>query len=147
MPTLAFGPAPSGFRRVRAALLHASGLALQVAEIVELGPAHLRVLDDFDLLDRLRVQREDPLHALAERDLAHGHGRARARAAQADDDALEDLDALALGLLGLALDLLLDGALLDSHVHAHGVARRQAGKALLEVSSFDTVDRIHFPLP
>src|SRR6188474_3818820 len=122
----------SGFWRVGAALLHASGLALQVAEIVELGPAHLGVLDDLDLLDRLRVQREDPLHPLPERDLAHGHGRARPASLQADDDALEDLDALALRLLdALALHadglVLLDGGLLDAHVNAHRVPRRQTG--------------------
>src|SRR6185295_20358962 len=91
----------------RPLLLHASRLALLVAQIVELGPAHARLLHDLDLLDGPRVQGEDALHALAEGDLAHGHGGPGSGALQADDDALEDLDALALGLLGLALDLLL----------------------------------------
>src|SRR5262249_59641399 len=44
---------------------------------------------------------------------------------------------------GLALDLLLDRALLDPYVYAHGVARGQAGQPLLQVAGFDTVDRIH----
>src|SRR6185295_13489616 len=85
--------------------------------------------------------------ALAEGDLAHGHGGPGSGALQADDHALEDLDALALGLLGLALDLFLDRALLDPHVDAHGVARVEAGQPLLQVPGLDAVDRIHCLIP
>src|SRR5205085_10214564 len=147
-PALAAGGLPHGRasrlapRRGRAALLHAAGLPLELAQVVELGPPHLRVLDHLDLLDRARVQGKDALHALAEGDLAHGHGRAHARPAQADDDALEDLDALALGLLhALALHpdrlVVLHRGLLDPHVHAHGVARGETRQVLLQVAGFD----------
>src|SRR6185503_4113824 len=112
-------------------LLHAPGLALLVAQVVQLGSPDAGLLDDLDLLDGPRVQGEDALHALAEGDLAHGHGGPGPGPLQADDDALEDLDALALGLLGLALDLLLDGGLLDPHVDADGVPGGEARQVLL----------------
>src|SRR5215475_13151865 len=91
-------------RGLRPLLLHAARLSLPSAQVVELGPPHPRLLHHLDLLDGARVQGEDALHALAERDLAHGHGGPGPAAAQPDDHALEDLDALALRLLGLALD-------------------------------------------
>src|SRR5262249_43365279 len=132
-------------------LLHASRLALALAQVVELGPADLGLLHDLDLLDRLRVEGEDALDALAERDLAHGDRGPRPAAPQPDHDAFEDLHALALGLLGLralrALGVFLDRGLLDPHVHAHGVARGERGEALLQVRGLDAVDGIHFSLP
>ena len=94
-------------------------------------------------LDGPRVQREDPLHPGPEGDLAHGHRRPGAAAPQADDQPLEDLHALALGLLGLALDLLLDVRLLDAHVHPHGVAGAELRQGLLEVRRLDSLDRLH----
>src|SRR5258706_4458920 len=135
--------------RVQALLLHAAGLALAVAQVVELGPAHLGLLDHLDLLDRLRVHGKDALDALAKGHLAHGHGGPRPATAKPDHHAFEDLQPLALGLLLLALlalGLFLDLALLDPHVHAHGVARAEAGQALLEVRRLDVVDGIHFSL-
>src|SRR5512143_3833527 len=100
------GPGPAAPRVLRlrgrglhALLLHAAGLALALAQEVELGPPHPRVPDHLHLLDGPRVQREDPLHPGAEGDLAHGHRRPGAAAPQADDEPLEDLHALALGLL------------------------------------------------
>src|SRR5215475_5042287 len=56
----------SGFR---SAFFHPGRLALQVAQVVELGAPDLGRSRDLDLLNRRRVQREDALHALAERDL------------------------------------------------------------------------------
>src|SRR5687768_4513446 len=84
--------------RGRPLLLHASRLALAVAQVIELGPPHRGALDDLDLLDRPGVEREDALDPVAEGHLAHGHRGARAGAAQPDHDALEDLHALALSL-------------------------------------------------
>src|ERR1051325_10785940 len=45
--------------------LHPGGLALQVAQVIELRAPHLRRARDFDLLNRRRVQRKDALDALA----------------------------------------------------------------------------------
>src|SRR3954469_2252601 len=75
-------------------VFHPGSLALQIAEVVELGAPHLRGSRDLDLLNGRRVQREDALHPLAERDFPHGERRAGPAAVQADDHALEDLDAL-----------------------------------------------------
>src|SRR5471032_1969025 len=64
----------SGFDDV----LHPRGLALQLAEVVELRAADLGRPRDLDLRNRRRMQREDALDTLAERHLAHGEGGARA---------------------------------------------------------------------
>src|SRR5947199_7562615 len=89
----------SGLRhRRRALLLHAPGLPLALAHVVELGPADLGLLHHLHLLDRPGVQGADPLHAVAEGVLAHGHGGPGARALEPDAQALEDMHALALGL-------------------------------------------------
>src|SRR5713226_3836871 len=87
--TLAFGLLSLGFPAP-----HPGGLAPQIAEVVQLRAADFRRASDLDLLDRRRVQREDALDALPERHLADREGRARATSMQADDDTLEDLDAL-----------------------------------------------------
>src|SRR5918993_5824325 len=49
--------------------LHAGGLAAKRAQEVELGAPDLGRADDFDLVDDRRVQREDALDALSERNL------------------------------------------------------------------------------
>src|SRR5688572_195979 len=51
---------------------HPGSLTLEIAEEVQLRPAHFRGPHNFDLLNDRRVQREDPLDALAERHLANG---------------------------------------------------------------------------
>jgi hypothetical protein len=56
------------------------------------------------------VHREDALHALTERHLAHREGGANAAAAQVDHHAFEDLNPFLV-------------AFLDAHVHAHRVSR------------------------
>src|SRR5882762_4899819 len=101
------GARPALFRR---AFFHARGLALEIAQVVKLRAADFRRSRDLDLLNRRRMQREDAFDTLAERHLAHRERRASAAAVQADDDALEDLDALLVALAHL-------------HVHFHGVAR------------------------
>src|SRR5260221_9854629 len=140
------GPSGAAYR-VRALLLHAAGLPLAIAQVVELGPAHQGLLDHLDLLDRLRVHGEDTLDALAERDLAYGHGGPRPGASEPDHHSFEDLHAFALGLLVLALlalPLFLELGLLDPDVHTHGVARGEAGQALLEVRGLHDVDGVYF---
>src|SRR5215510_10930643 len=88
-------------------VLHPRGLALQVAQVVELRAADARRTHHFHLLNRRRVQREDPFDPLPERHLAHREGRAGAAAMQSDDDAFEHLNAFLV-------------ALADLDVHAHG---------------------------
>src|SRR6185312_3148048 len=47
-------------------VLHPGGLALQIAQVIQLRAAHFRRTRHFDLLDRRRVQREDAFDALPE---------------------------------------------------------------------------------
>src|SRR5215210_6029487 len=54
------------------AVFHACRLALQIAQIVKLGAPDLGGSHDFHLMNRRRMQREDPLHSLAERHLPDG---------------------------------------------------------------------------
>src|SRR5215212_5893930 len=72
---------------------HAGGLTLEVAQEIQLGAADLGRAHNLDLRNGRRVQREDALHTLAERHLAHGEGRSVATVVEADNDALENLDA------------------------------------------------------
>src|SRR5687767_6557480 len=95
-------------------LFHTRGLALQVAQEVELGAADAGRPHQVDLGDRRRMKREDALDALAERHLAHRERGAGAAAMQPDHDPLEDLDALLVALAHL-------------YVHADGVARLHVG--------------------
>src|SRR5580765_363359 len=116
--------------------LHARGLALQIAQEVQLGAAHAGRPHDLDLLDRRRMQREDALDALAERDLPHRERGAQAAPVHADDDALEHLHAF---LVTLA----------DLDVHAHRVPGLHAGP-LHHLAPLDCVNRAHdllLPIP
>src|SRR6185436_4705847 len=58
-------------------VLHPRRLALQLAQVVQLGAADLGRSCDLDLGDRRRMQRENALDALAERHFADGEGGAR----------------------------------------------------------------------
>src|ERR671920_305085 len=80
-------------------------LAAQVAEVVELRAAHVAARHDLDLLEDRGVDREGALHADAEGDLADGEGATDAGALNADHHALEDLDAGAVALDHLDVDL------------------------------------------
>src|SRR5687767_12578569 len=88
---------------------HPGSLALEIAEEVQLCPAHFRRPHDFHLLNDRRMQREDPLDPLAERHFAHRERGTHAAAVHPDDDAFEHLDALFVALAHL-------------HVHFHGVS-------------------------
>src|SRR5687767_10664466 len=90
-------------------LLHAGGLALQTAQEVQLRAAYPGGPYDIHLGDRRRMQREDALHSLPKRYLAHRERRTRPAAVNADDHALEDLYAL---LVTFA----------DLHVHPDGIS-------------------------
>ena len=72
------------------------------------------------------MQRERPLHAHAEGQLAHGERLARAGALALDHDALEDLGAAA-------------GALDHLEVDAHAVARLEDGNAA-QLSALEAFD-------
>src|SRR5688572_13185739 len=87
----------------------AGGLAGQVAQVVELGAAHVAAALHRDAVDGRAVQLEHALHAFAVADLAHGHGGVEAAVAARDHDALVGLHALAVAFLHL-------------HVHHDGVA-------------------------
>src|SRR6185503_7764756 len=112
-----------------AGLFHARRLALQLAQEVQLGAADFRRAQHLDLVDDRRVQREDALHALAERHLADGKGRARAAAVHPDHHALEHLDALLVPFAHL-------------HVHFHGVPGLDR-RALGELAALDGLNGIH----
>ncbi len=109
-----------------AALAHAGALADTITKVVELRAADVAPRGELDALDLRGMQREHPLHADAERLLAHGESLARAMALALDDDALEDLHAAA-------------GALDHLEVHLDAVARREARDAaqLRALDGFD----------
>ena len=85
-------------RVVDPALLDPRLLPAEVAQVVELRAADPAPLNELELGDRRRVQRERPLHADAEGDLPNGEGLADAAAGTRDHDALEHLDALTVPL-------------------------------------------------
>src|SRR3984957_10174549 len=97
---------------VLAALLDPPRLAAQVAQVVQLGAAHLAAGDRLDLVDRRAVHRERALDANAVAHLAHGEGLTQAAALAPDHDTLEDLDAGAVALRHL-------------NVHLEGVTRAE----------------------
>src|SRR5205085_8960730 len=82
-----------------------------------------------DLVDLRRVQRERPLDTDAERLLADRERLARARSLPLQDDALEDLDPLAL-----ALDHL--------EVHAHRVSRFELRDPVAQLRALEAVDDV-----
>src|SRR4051812_43743001 len=94
-------PPGSGFDRLLAggvglALGDPGGLPAALAQIVELGTADGAAALHLDGFDHRGDQREQPLHALAERDLPHGEALVDALTGAGDAHALVGLDALAL---------------------------------------------------
>src|SRR5262249_18473742 len=87
----------------------AGGLARQIAQVVQLGAAHVAAALHLDVLDRGTVQLEHAFHALAVTDLAHGDRGVEAAVAARDDHAFIGLGTLAVAFLHL-------------HVHHDGVA-------------------------
>src|SRR3954447_26409120 len=112
-----------------AALLDLGGLAAEVAQVVELRAAYVATGHDLDLLEDRGVDREGALDADAEGDLADREGPADARALDSDHDALEHLDAGAVALDDLDVDL-------DGVAGAEGgdvVAQRGGGQRVDDV--------------
>src|ERR1700750_370816 len=88
-----------------ALLLDLRLLAAEVAQVVELGAAHVAAGHELDVVDDRRVHREGALDADLEADFADREGLADALARTADDDALEHLDASACALDDVDVDL------------------------------------------
>src|ERR1700756_5707049 len=75
-----------GVMRASDLLLDPRGLAGQIAQIVELGAAHVAAALDRDIADRGAVGLEDALNALAVRDLAHRERGVETAVAARDHD-------------------------------------------------------------
>jgi hypothetical protein len=103
--------------------------ARAIAQVVELGAAHVALALDFDARDQRRVGLERSLDAFAARDLAHDERRIEAAVALGDDHAFVGLHALAL-----AFD--------DVDVDDHGVARREIRHRLAQTGHFFLFQRI-----
>src|SRR5699024_9715074 len=88
-----------------ALLANARGLAAQVTQVVELGPAHISTGDDLDLLNGRGVHGEGALNTDAESDLANGKGLTHTRTLTGQNHALENLNTSAVPLRNLNVDL------------------------------------------
>src|SRR5258708_23571259 len=116
-----------------AALADARPLAHLLAQVVQLGAAHVAVAQHLDAVDARRVQQEGALHADAVGDAADGELRTQADlAAERDDHALEHLDALARSLHDLDV---------DAH-RVPGAQHRDLGLLLLPFEQVDDVHRL-----
>src|SRR6476469_4473783 len=119
-----------------AALGDAGGLAGPSAQVIKLGAADIAAAHDFDMVDDRRIEREDALDALAERNLADGEAGADALVGAGDADALEILDSGAL-----AFD--------DLDAHPERVAGAEFGNGLVGRERVDRfalegLDQVHF---
>src|SRR3712207_4311218 len=101
-----------------------------LAQVVELGPADVAPGDQLDLGDAGRVDREGPLDADAEGDLADGERLPQAAALAAQDEALEDLDPL-------------PAPLDHADVHLDGVAGPEVGQIVAQLRALDHVGDLH----
>src|ERR1700734_976173 len=118
-------------RRLNA--LDAGGLALALAEVVQLGRAHAAGTHDLDRADHRRVHREDALHTNTETHAAHGERFAGKLAAAAHNHAFERLDAFLIALAFFQADVNLDG-----------IARTEVREILAKLGLLRFVhDRIH----
>src|SRR5919201_2236651 len=99
------------------------------AQVVELRAVDVADRGDLDLVDLRRVQRERPLDADAERLLADRERLARAASLPLQDDALEDLNPLALPLDPL-------------EVPAHSVPRLELRNPVAQLCALEAVDDV-----
>src|SRR5262249_49479840 len=117
----------------------AGRLAAQIAQVIELGAAHLAAAHHLDRVDHRRQHGEHALHALAIGDLAHPHALVDAAAGPADAHAFIGLHAGAIAFDHLDVD-------------DHGVARREtrnllAGGKLVELLFLELLNEVHWKSP
>src|SRR5690606_32697580 len=122
---------------VVAALRDTCAFAGAAAQVIELRPANDAAADKRNALDIGRIEREDALHAFAERNLAHGEIAAHAAVRTGDADAFEILHAGAF-----TLD--------HAHADAHSVAGAEIGNVLpvgklADRFGFELLDQVHDP--
>ena len=118
--------------------LHALGfldlgsLALQIAQVVQLGTTHLTTTDHFDVINAGAVQRESTLNADAVRNTANGERFTDAAITLSHHSAFKSLKTLAATFHNL-------------HVNANGVTDVELGQIGAELSLLDgTNDLTHF---
>src|SRR5262249_26391727 len=108
----------------------AGRLAHAAAQVVQPRATHLAVAHHLDLVDARRVHEERALHPHSVGDAAHRDVAPQTSARDTDDQALEDLDALASALHHLGVD-------------PHRVARTELGNRLLLLLLLELVDDVH----
>src|SRR2546430_2077111 len=111
-------------------LTDAGRLAHPAAQVVQPGLPDAAVPHHLDAVDPRRVDQERPLDADAVRHAPHRHVLAQTAVGDADDQALEDLDALA-------------GALHHLRVHPHRVPRPELADRPLLLLSPELLDDVH----
>src|SRR3989442_9677949 len=65
------------------------GLTLELAQVIEFGASDPAGPDHFDLVNHRRMQREDPLHAMTEGDLANGESGMAGRSPRSEEHTSE----------------------------------------------------------
>src|SRR5207248_1686529 len=100
------------------ALANTRCFAAQLAQVIKLGPAHVTLLHDVDMIDDRRVQRKNSLNPDAKTDFAHGDRLAHAAMFSGDDHAFKGLQTL----FGFGF--------LDAHVNPDRVAGLKFGKVI-----------------
>src|SRR5690606_21010407 len=116
-------------------LCDSRGLARQVAQVIELGAAHVAATLHLDPRDRRAVGLEHALHTLAMADLAHGERGVEAAIADRDHHTLVGLHALAV-----AFDHL--------HLHDYGVPRTECRDLAGHAALFNLLNDVgHVVLP
>jgi hypothetical protein len=102
--------------------LDARGLALALAQVVQLRAAHAALPHQLDRPDHRRMHRKNALHADAKAHASHGKTLAAQLAAAAHHHAFKRLDALLVAL-----------AFLQADVHANRVAGTENGVVLADL--------------
>src|ERR1700687_54207 len=121
----------NGHRHATSALLLDLGLlATQLAQVVQLGAAHIAAGGDVDVVDVRGVDGERPLDTHAVAFLADGEDLTDTAALPANDDTLEDLDAFL-------------GTLDHLHMHIHCVAGAEGRDIVAQRRLVDEVQRVH----